>query len=74
LISVEKRSRPNWMSKAGVTVPWIIACTAMGIAGVGDTAMVGGMTGEGVITIAVGVTEGGIGVSVGGPGEAVSDT
>jgi hypothetical protein len=88
LISVENRSRPNWTPKAGVTVPWTIAWTAMGITGVGVTVLVGRITavgvielvgealGEGVISTTVGVSAGGTAVSVGagdGGKVAVSD-
>lgn len=57
-------------------MPWIIACTAIGITGVGVMALVGGTIGVGVKTMAVGVSEGGMGVSVGGivgTGDAVSE-
>jgi hypothetical protein len=76
LISVEKRTRPNCVSKAGVTVPWIIACTAIGRTGVGVIGLVAVIVGEGVSTTSVAVADGGTGVSVGGPagmGDAVSD-
>ncbi len=76
LISVENRSRPNSTSKAGVTVPWIIACTAIGIAGVALAwAVVGITTGEGVTGVLLGLITAAITVSVGGScgmGEAVA--
>ena len=58
-------------------MPCIIAWTAIGIAGVAVSALVGEVTGVGVKTMVVAVTEGGRGVSLGGPGgsdDAVADT
>jgi hypothetical protein len=65
LISVENRSLPNWAANAGVPVPWMSAWTAIGMAGVAVSAIVGGITGvaEATNTVAVSV---GAGVSVGG--------
>ena len=77
MISVENRSRPNWTSNAGVTVPWTIAWTAIGMTGVVVIVLVGRITavgvielvgealGEAVTRISVGVSAGGMAVSVG---------
>ncbi|HET6846336.1 MAG TPA: hypothetical protein VFH29_05840 [Anaerolineales bacterium] len=77
LISVEKRKRPNSTSNAGVTVPWIMAWTAIGIAGVAvGGAIVGISTGEGVAGASVGAIAVGDAVPVAGDswgsGEAVA--
>src|SRR5512137_1897697 len=47
-MSVEKRRRPNATGNSGVAVPWIMAWTAIGSAGVEVSPLVGVAAGEGV--------------------------
>ena len=66
---MEKRRRPNVTGNSGVAVPWTIACTAIGSAGVEVSPLVGVAAGEGVRTKDVGEIWFGAAVWVGEPRE-----